>query len=150
MSLVDGDQRVAIKNGHDDHMVLILPNKPQYVSVARLAVSGVASRMGFDVDTVEDIKLALAEACTNAIEHGCCEGCGEYKIEFSIGRECLTISIADEGCGMKKQKIYQPNPKDLREGGLGIFIINTLMDQVEIDTVPETGFTITMKKYLGV
>ncbi len=150
MSLVDSVQNEAVKNDCEDQVVLVLPNKPEYVSVARLAASGIASRMGFDVETVEDIKLALAEACTNAIKHGCCEEYNEYTIEFGIGQKCLTISIADRGCGIDKKKICQPDLQNPREGGLGIFIINTLMDQVDFETAPDAGFTITMKKYLGV
>ncbi|MDD2572945.1 MAG: ATP-binding protein [Bacillota bacterium] len=150
MSLVDSVQNAVVKNDCEDQVVLVLPNKPEYVSVARLAVSGIAGRMGFDVETVEDIKLALAEACTNAIKHGCCEEYSEYRIEFGIGQKCLTISITDKGCGMDKKAICQPDLKNPREGGLGIFIISTLMDRVEFETAPEAGLTITMKKYLGV
>ncbi len=151
MSLAGSEQKSIAKNDYDDHLTLVLPNKPQYVNVARLAVSGIASRMGFDVDTVDDIKLALAEACTNAIEHGSSKGCAEYRIEFGVTRRCLTISIADRGCGIDREKMYgAPDLQNLREGGLGIFIINTLMDQVEFETVPGTGFTITMRKYLEV
>jgi serine/threonine-protein kinase RsbW len=150
MSLVDSEEKTTITNGYEDRVVMVMPNKPEYVSVARLAVSGIAGRMGFDVETVEDIKLALAEACTNAIKHGCCEENNQYTIEFSIGEKCLTISIADKGCGMNKNEICQPDLQNPREGGLGIFIINTLMDQVDFETAPKAGFTITMKKYLGV
>ncbi len=150
MSLASSEQKPIIRDGYDDQLILVLPNKPQYVNVARLAVSGIASRMGFDVDTVEDIKLALAEACTNAIKHGCSKGCSEYRIEFGVSQRCLTISIADRGCGIDKGEICAPDLQNLREGGLGIFIINTLMDQVEFETIPGAGFIITMKKYLEV
>ena len=149
MSLAGSAEKEAVKNC-EDRVVLVLPNKPEYVSLARLAASGIAGRMGFDVETVEDIKLALAEACTNAIKHGCCKEHSEYRIEFGIEEKCLTISIADKGCGMDKNEICKPDLQNPREGGLGIFIINTLMDRVECQTAPKAGFTITMKKYLGV
>src|SRR5436190_8757467 len=47
---------------------LTIPGKPEYVGVARLAILGVASRMRFSYDEVEDIRLAVGEACTTAIE----------------------------------------------------------------------------------
>lgn len=150
MSLAGSMEKQEKINSCEDRVVLVLPNKPEYVSLARLAASGIAGRMGFDVETVEDIKLAVAEACTNAIKHGCCEENSEYRIEFGVGAKCLTISIADRGCGMDKKDLYQPDLQNPREGGLGLFIINTLMDGVEFKTAPNTGFTITMKKYLGV
>ncbi len=72
-----------------------LPNKPEYVSLVRLAASGIAGRMGFDVETVEDIKLAVAEACTNAIKHGTAKY-SEYRIEFGVEEKCLTISASGQ------------------------------------------------------
>jgi serine/threonine-protein kinase RsbW len=150
MTLVDCAENAAAKNGHKDEVVLVLPNKPDYVSVARLTASGIASRMGFDVETVEDIKLALAEACTNAIKHGCCEESKEYKVKFGVEQNCLTISISDKGCGVDKREICQPDFQNPKEGGLGIFIIHTLMDEVELERLPGSGFTLTMKKHMGV
>ncbi len=150
MSLVESAENSVLRSGFKDQIVLVLPNKPEYVSVARLAVSGIAGRMGFDVEAVEDIKLALAEACTNAIKHGCCEQYKEYRIEFGIGEKCLTISIADKGCGVDKKEISQPDLQNPREGGLGLFIINTLMDQVEFERSQDSGFILTMKKCMEV
>jgi serine/threonine-protein kinase RsbW len=150
MTLADCAENSAVKSRHKDEVVLVLPNKPDYVSVARLTVSGIAGRMGFDVETVEDIKLALAEACTNAIKHGCCEESKEYKVKFGIEPNCLTICVSDKGCGVDKKEICGPDFENPKEGGLGIFIIDTLMDDVELHQVPGSGFTITMKKNLGV
>lgn len=53
------------------HVELRLPNRPEFVAVARLTVSAIAARLEFDINDIEDIKVAVAEACTNAIEHGC-------------------------------------------------------------------------------
>ena len=51
-----------------DQVELILPCRPEYVGVARLAVLGIASRMPFSYDEVEDVRLAVGEACTHALE----------------------------------------------------------------------------------
>lgn len=150
MASVDCTDNPVVKGTYRDHVVLVLPNKPDYVSVARLTASGIASRMGFDVETVEDIKLALAEACTNAIKHGCCQEYQEYRVRFDIEKDCLTICVSDKGCGVDKNEICKPDLENPKEGGLGIFIINTLMDQVELQKVPDSGFTLIMKKYTGV
>ncbi|MBA1334760.1 MAG: Serine-protein kinase RsbW [Firmicutes bacterium] len=133
-----------------DEIVLVLPNKPEYVSVARLTVSGIANRMGFDVEAIEDIKLALAEACTNAIKHGCCDEYKEYRVKFVIDETGLTVSIADKGCGVKEKDVKAPDLENPKEGGLGIFIIRTLMDEVDFEVLPDSGFNLTMKKYMGV
>src|SRR3954452_25045352 len=47
---------------------LSIPSRPEYVGVARLAILGVASRMRFSYDEVEDIRLAVGEACTRSID----------------------------------------------------------------------------------
>src|ERR1700674_5873057 len=47
---------------------LTIPGSPEYVSVARLAIRGVGSRMRFSYDEVEDIRLAVGEACTNVMD----------------------------------------------------------------------------------
>ena len=48
---------------------LKIPSKAEWVAVARLAVAAVASRLRFSVDEIEDVKLAIAEACTHCIQH---------------------------------------------------------------------------------
>ncbi|HOM71293.1 MAG TPA: ATP-binding protein, partial [Armatimonadota bacterium] len=50
---------------------LEIPSATEYVGVVRRAVEGIARRMNFDSSEVEDLKLAVGEACTNAIKHVC-------------------------------------------------------------------------------
>jgi serine/threonine-protein kinase RsbW len=52
-----------------DLVNLVIPAKTDFVGIARLAVSGIANRMGFSYDDIEDLKLAVSEACTNAVVH---------------------------------------------------------------------------------
>ena len=121
-----------------------LPSKPEYVSIARLAASFVANQMGFDIETIEDIKLAVGEACNNAIIHS---GSDEtYKLEFINQKDNLTIEVVDYGKGFSIEKYKTPNAEDLQENGLGLFIIKSLMDTVEIETSEGSGTKIIMSK----
>ena len=52
-----------------DYVEIRVPAKPQYVSVARLTISGLANRIGFTYDDIEDLKIASSEAITNAVQH---------------------------------------------------------------------------------
>ena len=52
-----------------DYIEIRVPAKAQYVGVARLAISGLASRLGFTYDEIEDLKIASSEAITNAVQH---------------------------------------------------------------------------------
>lgn len=121
-----------------------LPSKPEYVSVARLTASFVANQMGFDIETIEDIKLAVGEACNNAILHS---GSDEtYKLEFIKHSDNLTIEIVDHGKGFSIEKYKKPDAEELQENGLGLFIIKSLMDTVQIETSEGQGTKIIMSK----
>lgn len=134
----------------NDEIRLSVPSKPEYVGVIRLTLAAIASRIGFDVEKIEDMKVAVAEACTNAIVHGC--GCGQenkFNIDFVLTGEKITISVYDEGVGCQVDNIQEPDLSKPKEGGLGIFIIKSLMDDVEIKSEKGKGMMIKMIKYLG-
>lgn len=121
-----------------------LPSKPEYVSMARLAASFVANQMGFDVEIIEDIKLAVGEACNNAILHS---GSDEtYKLEFIKKTDELVIEVIDHGKGFSLENYKKPSAEELQENGLGLFIIKSLMDTVEIETSEGNGTKIIMSK----
>ncbi len=134
----------------NDEIRLSIPNKPEYVGVARLTVAAIASRVGFDIEKIEDMKIAVSEACNNAITHGC-KSCneGEYNINFVLTGEKITISVYDKGEGCELKNIKKPDFSKLKEGGLGIFIIKSLMDDVEVKSEKGKGTMIRMIKYLG-
>lgn len=121
-----------------------LPSKPEYVSVARLTASFVANQMGFDIETIEDIKLAVGEACNNAIIHS--GTTDTYQLEFIKELDNLKIEIVDSGKGFSMDQYKKPNAEDLQENGLGLFIIKSLMDTVEIETSEGCGTKIIMSK----
>lgn len=147
------EQAVQNKENHhiekNDIISLTLPNAPEYVSIARLALSGIANRMGFNIEDIEDLKVAVAEACTNAIKHGCGEE-SNYSIEFSVLKDKLRIEIEDGGTGFDYKNLKDPDLSKPKEGGLGLFIIKTLMDEVEIfNNNRSCGTKIIMCKNLG-
>lgn len=131
-----------------DLLKFSIPGKPEYVGVVRLAVSSVANRAGFDIEAIEDIKVAVAEACNNAILHGIHENCCNYEVACSLDEKKLTIVIDDKGEGYNPIDYRAPDLNKPKEGGLGIFIIKTLMDEVEIMSDTGSGTTIKMTKYI--
>ena len=76
---------------------LEIPARAEWVAVARLAVAAVASRQRFSVDDIEDIKLAVAESCTNAIQHGLPDGTIEIVCEVTA--EGIVLTVRDRGQG---------------------------------------------------
>ncbi|KJF26391.1 ATP-binding protein [Clostridium aceticum] len=137
-----------MKEKNSDIIKLSVPNKPEYVGIIRLTTSGIANRMGFDIEEIEDIKVAISEACTNAITHGICQE-ENFNVDFYTDEEKLVISVYDNGKGCLSDNIKIPNMEELKEGGLGIFIIKSLMDDVEISSNSGKGTLIKMTKYVG-
>ncbi|MCM3729826.1 serine/threonine-protein kinase RsbW [Neobacillus bataviensis] len=139
-----------------DYIEMKIPAKPDYVGVIRLTLSGITSRMGYTYEEIEDIKIAVSEACTNAVQHayGDEEG-GEVTLGFGIYEDKLEIMVADSGVSfnfIKTRNELGPytessTVEQLSEGGLGLFLIETLMDEVRV--LNHSGVTVFMAKYLS-
>lgn len=132
---------------------LKVPARPEYVGVVRLLISGVASREGFSYEAIEDMKVAVAEACTNAVNHAYNGEEGTIKLECSTYDDRLEIKVIDYGKSFSFSDVEhrlgpvdQSTPVDhMYEGGLGLFLIETLMDHVQINN--EQGIVIMMTKF---
>ncbi|KZE67603.1 anti-sigma B factor RsbW [Fictibacillus phosphorivorans] len=137
-----------------DYIEMNVPAKPDYVGVVRLTISGLANRMGFAFDEIEDIKIAVSEAVTNVVNHAYTEGeQGQVRIGCNIHDDRMEITVVDQGQSFDVESISKDlGPVDgksvdqLHEGGLGLFLIDTLMDKVEISS--EAGVVVMMTKYL--
>ena len=138
-----------------DFIEMRVPAKAEYVGVVRLTVSGIASRMGFSYEDIEDLKIAISEAITNAVTHAYSEeDKGEITIGFGVYENRLEIMVADHGGSFNLNKIkdgigpYNHNEpiENLREGGFGLFLINALMYKVEINN--KFGVIVLMTKYI--
>jgi len=133
----------------NDALKFLVPGKPEYVGTVRIAVSHVAANVGFDIDAIDDIKVAVSEACTNIILHSHTDH-SEFSYEVDIEREekAITITVVDRGIGFETGKYVAPAPGEARGSGMGIFILRALMDEVDIQSEVGVGTNIRMKKYL--
>ncbi|AQX56317.1 anti-sigma B factor RsbW [Priestia flexa] len=138
-----------------DFVEMKIPAKPDYVAIIRLTLSGVANRMGFSYDDIEDMKIAISEACTNAVQHAYKEDeNGEVKVGFGLFSDRLEVMVVDKGESFNfeelKEKIgpyeTEKEVEMLPEGGLGLYLIETLMDEVKM--MNSKGVTLMMTKYL--
>jgi serine/threonine-protein kinase RsbW len=120
---------------------------PDFVSIIRLTTSGIANKIGFSMDDIEDMKVAVSEACSNAVKHS---EDNKVIINFNLLNNGIQIEIIDNGKGYDVDSIETPDLSNPKEGGLGLFIIQTLMDEVNISSRGNQGTTIKMTKYLGV
>jgi serine/threonine-protein kinase RsbW len=114
---------------------LTIPAKPEYITLSRLALVGLGRVRPLSEDTLADVKLALTEACSNSVRHAYGDGGGHVDISFELLDDRLIVEVADDGSG------FVPLPTDeaqdeLTEGGLGIAIIRSIADEVEIGEGP--------------
>jgi serine/threonine-protein kinase RsbW len=131
-----------------DNFKFIVPGKPEYVGAVRLAISSLANNVGFDIESIEDIKVAVSEACTNIVTHGEDDMENEYKVNCEICNDKLSISVEDNAGGYDTSSYKEPTLPADEAGGLGIFIIKALMDEVEVESKVGVGTQIRMVKYI--
>ena len=120
---------------------LEIPARPEFVALARLVVSAMASTDAvLSDDQVDDLKIAVSEACTNAIEaHGSIETHEKVVLKCWSDDRGLRVSIEDRGPGFDPSTLPDhPPPTDpdrLKfERGLGIPLIRALVDEVVISS----------------
>ncbi|MBK9713229.1 MAG: ATP-binding protein [Kouleothrix sp.] len=134
---------------------LRLPSRLGYEKVAMDTASSLARRMGFTGERVEALRTAIAEAVTNAIEHGNAQDSGMRVLVMLTARpDELVVSVADQGRKQLDQDQTTPTPRieDAFErqdkGGWGIWLIRELMDEVEFTTAPSGGNQVRMVIHL--
>ena len=114
---------------------LTIPSSTRFLEDVREFMSMHATEAGFDDMVVEQLKMAVDEACTNVIEHAY-EGESEQPIEIAIilSRDKMTIRIRDKGQQFDEMAYREPNlieyAKTRKSGGFGVHIMRKLMDEV--------------------
>ena len=123
---------------HDDgtrSIHLRIPAKAEYITLCRLALTGLAQLRGIGEDTMADLKLALTEAVSNSVRHAYGEqGDGHVDITYELRPDRLGIRVVDDGNGFDPDETPALEGEELSEGGLGIAIIRTIADEFEIDS----------------
>ena len=116
---------------------LTIPAKPEYITLSRLALAGLARVRRFGDDTLADLKLALTEACSNSVRHAYGGGEGHVDISFELRDDRLIVEVADDGTGFEPAELDGNGAgAELTEGGLGIAIIRSIADEFEIGDGP--------------
>ena len=129
-----------------DKLTFIIPGKPEYITMVRLAIGSVANTAGFDIEEIDDIRTAVAEACRNISCHGSEGFAEEYQVECLVDGGKLEISVKDMSSDHKIKKVNKPCLDCPNEGNLGVFVIQSLMTRVEILDNTQGKKTIKMVK----
>jgi len=125
-------------NGLRSDVRLTLPSRPENVAVIRHVLGAFAEALRLPPDLVEDMRLAVTEACTNVVRHAYGPGeLGTIDVVIRPTGDGLELIVADHGSGMGPSS-------DLAGPGLGLPMIAALADEVELEPGPQRGSRLAM------
>jgi serine/threonine-protein kinase RsbW len=132
-----------------DTVELRMDARPENLVLARLALGGVVARTTLGEDAVADLKLAVTEACTNAIEHAYSgdQGDNEVVLRFSLDEDALSVEVQDWGSGFDADR-HVPDDELRDHAGVGLMLIRSLTDELTIASAAN-GSTITFVRRLS-
>lgn len=136
------------------HKDLVVKSSTDNLSKIREFTKTAAVECGFSEDTVGKIILAVDEACTNIIKHAYKNSSeGEISISISLENSKFTITIVDHGSHFDPSGVPEPDLKEYykqkRAGGLGMFLMKRLMDEVNYSTATGDKNQVILVKYLS-
>jgi serine/threonine-protein kinase RsbW len=124
------------RNGDEMVVRLRIPARAEYITLCRLALTGIARLRSLSEELVADLKLALTEAASNSVRHAYGDkDVGVVEISYELLPDRLVIEVTDDGEGFDPAS-PRAESEALSEGGLGIAIIRAIADEVEIGTQP--------------
>jgi serine/threonine-protein kinase RsbW len=114
-------------------------------------VSRAAEAAGLDARAVYSVQMAVDEACSNIIEHAYGgEGRGNIECTCHVDKDGLTVVLRDEGRCFDPTSVPAPalhaNLEERTGGGLGLYFMRQLMDEVHFEFTPGSGNLLTMVK----
>ncbi|TDB80254.1 ATP-binding protein [Actinomadura sp. KC216] len=122
---------------------LSLPCEALSIPVVRRVVGDALRGLGVSEDCVDDVLVAASEACTNVVQHA--RATGDYEVAGRVDEGVCTLTITDQGRGPR------PAPEErgiLSESGRGIKIMRALVDDLDIDSTPDRGTVVHLRKRL--
>ena len=141
-----------MKNLYENEMKLEFLSKSNNEAFARITVAAFASQLDPTIEQLADIKTAVSEAVTNCIIHAYEEKEGIIKIVCKLFADSIVIEISDTGKGIEnieeaKKPLYTSKP-NLERSGMGFTIMESFMDEMNVESVLGLGTKVTMKKII--
>ena len=132
----------------DEHVVhLTFPAKPDYLLLARLALSGVARNTRVSDELLADLKLAVTEACGNCVRHAYPDRSGDVAVAYTLRVDAIEMVVEDQGIGLGPGPTEPPASG---ESGMGMSIIRALVDDLQVlPGADGRGTVVRMTKQLG-
>lgn len=127
------------------HSSFSIPCRVNLLSMARERVMTLAQSLPFSEDELCEIELAVGEALSNALRHGCTDPEQQIMVECESSGPGLILEVTDPGGGFQPDIVPVPLMEALQEGGMGLFFMRLMMDEVTYK-FDERGTTVRMLK----
>lgn len=139
-------------NRHNEMEVSFL-SVPENEAFARVVIAAFAVQLSPTVSEIADVKTAVSEAVTNAIVHGYEGTRGMVTMRAIIDGTALAIEVSDRGKGISNVKqamepFFTTHPEQERSG-MGFAVMQTFMDEVDVQSAPGSGTSVRMRKRIG-
>jgi serine/threonine-protein kinase RsbW len=134
-----------------DSLVITIPSHPKFLSVTRAVTSRIGQLYELAEETIEEIKLAVDEACANVIKHAY-KGDTSKKImlKYQVTRDAFTVIIEDGGITARTGLIKGRSLDDVRPGGLGVHFIKKVFDTFKFDKKKGKGNRLTLIRHMKI
>ncbi|KOP66498.1 serine/threonine protein kinase [Bacillus sp. FJAT-18019] len=142
-------------NSDVQRVTLNLPASAEYVDIVRLNLYGIASKMGFSYEEIEDMKVAVSEACNNSVLYAYSQEGGMVEVLFQVTSDSLSITVRDEGESFDSvgavgdRSLHDKDLSEVQIGGLGFYLMEALMDEVSVTNQTGKGTEVTLTKRLA-
>jgi serine/threonine-protein kinase RsbW len=121
-----------------------LPRDAVTIPILRRLCGRSLEVVGAEKSVIEDVELALTEACANVLKH---VDSGEvYEVVVGFDENRAFLDVIDHGGGFDPAELDPPNPED--ESGRGLQLMRELMDSVHFDSASGFGTTVHLEKNL--
>jgi serine/threonine-protein kinase RsbW len=132
-----------------DSVTITIPSNPKYLSVVRSVTVKVGQVDGIREELLEDIRLAVDEACANVIKHAYRgDTSGKIVIKYTTTPDNYQVIITDNGIKAYNYLLKGRDLDDVRPGGLGIHFIKRVFDVFELDEKKKKGNRLILIKHL--
>lgn len=133
-----------------DCALITIPSDPKYLSIIRSVTVTMGGLCRMTDSVIEDVKLAVDEACANVIKHAY-RGDTRQKIvvKFKLRKKGFEVIIEDSGIKAQPELIAGRNLEEVRPGGLGIHFIKRTFDVFQFDEKKTKGNRLRLIRYLG-
>jgi serine/threonine-protein kinase RsbW len=141
-------RKIEDESGEDMRvqLALSLPREAISVPLTRHTVSAALYTAGVEPTCVDEVEVALSEACTNAVKHAV--GGVTYEVMVNISDEQVTIEVVDSGSGFGQREVTSDAADHAAENGRGMALMDALSDLTVFDSVDGEGGSVHLMKRL--